>query len=390
MLWINFLHFYQPANIEKEKIIEAAEKSYFYILDCLEKNPKVKFTINLSGCLLLRFDEDLKYQPLIERFARLFSRGQLEIAGTAAYHPLLPLIRGKVAIEQIKEQEKILKKFFDCPRPRGFFFPEMAYSPEAAKMIKRLEYEWIILDEISAGQGLGKIDTSKIYLDKNSGLKVVFRNRRRSSGYIPKHLLEDWGKLEGKTLITATDAELYGLKHNDHSRNFAKLLSHDKLKTASISEYIDCQKEPPEELKIVSSSWETTAEELKRGEAFSLWSGSDKIHVKLWKLANLAQKQYLKHKSEASAPEPGASYWSYWHLARGLSSCGFWWASGKDFSHSFGPKAWSPDEVEKGVNELTRSIRSLEKLTDLKTKLKAEKMALEIKKLIWEKHWRGE
>ena len=32
MKWINFLHFYQPATLNKEQIIEAVEKSYTRII----------------------------------------------------------------------------------------------------------------------------------------------------------------------------------------------------------------------------------------------------------------------------------------------------------------------------------------------------------------------
>lgn len=383
MLWINFLHFYQPANIEKEKIIEAAEKSYSKILTRLEKNPDIKFTANLSGSLLIRFAEELKYDPLINRFASLIAKGQIEIAGTAAYHPLIPLTNSKIVLEQIKEQEELLKKYLTPNKPRGFFLPEMAYSPEAGKQIKKLGYEWIILDEISSGsRRLGKTDTSKIYQDQKSGLKVIFRSRYWSSGYIPKNLLENWEALQGKTIITGTDAELYGLKHEDHTGSFPRLLEKSGLRTAIISEFIDSLDAPPEPVDLSPSSWETTEKEIEGGAPFALWSGNDKIHEKLWKLARLAEKLYLKHKKSA------AGYWAYWHLARGLASCTFWWASGKSFDHNFGPKAWSPDEIEKGVNELVRAVRSLEKFTDLKTKLRAEKLALEIKKLVWEKHWK--
>jgi hypothetical protein len=71
-----------------------------------------------------------------------------------------------------------------------------------------------------------------------------------------------------------------------------------------------------------------------------------------------------------------------------LASCTFWWASSKDFRHIFGPYAWNPDEINKRVNELVKAVRSLEKDTDLKTKIKIENLALDIKKVIWEKHWR--
>jgi hypothetical protein len=74
-------------------------------------------------------------------------------------------------------------------------------------------------------------------------------------------------------------------------------------------------------------------------------------------------------------------------MVRGLASCTFWWASAKDFKHNFGPYAWNPDEIERGLEELIRSIRSLENEKLRADKLKAEKIYLKIKAMIWKRHW---
>ncbi len=100
--------------------------------------------------------------------------------------------------------------------------PEMAYSIKVAKIIKQLGYEWIILDEISGAGELDTLDCRKTYIDSNSELKVIFRQRQYSQSYVPK-LLFEMGPNEKKTaIVTATDAELYGLHHNDISGHFRK------------------------------------------------------------------------------------------------------------------------------------------------------------------------
>jgi alpha-amylase/alpha-mannosidase (GH57 family) len=139
MKWINFLHFYQPANADGEVIKEATDKSYRRVVRALEKNPDKKFTLNITGCLFYRWEE-FGYTDLIERLKKLIASGQAEIVGTAAYHPILPLIKDDEIIRQIKDNEKILNKFLGNEnnqiKPRGFFMPEMAYSEKAAKIIK--------------------------------------------------------------------------------------------------------------------------------------------------------------------------------------------------------------------------------------------------------------
>ena len=100
----------------------------------------------------------------------------------------------------------------------------------------------------------------------------------------------------------------------------------------------------------------------------------------MWELANLAYKTADKYKEDKDY------HWARWHLTRGLASCTFWWASAKDF-RLFGPISWSPDEIERGANELIRSIRALDDTATRKTKIKAEKLYIKIKKMVWEKHW---
>jgi len=378
MLWINLLHLYQPANIEKTKLLEATEKSYERILRALEEHPEIKFTLNIAGCLLMRWDEELGRADLIKRFKKLLDRGQVELTGSAAYHALLPLVPKREAERQIAENEKIIKKYFGARvKLKGFFLPELAYSPNIAKLIKKLGYRWLILDEIAAGK---KIETEKIYLDKNSGLSIIFRDRRLSESYVPEKIT---GLLsEEKIVVSTTDAELYGLRHLDQSASFEKLLKSTKLKTETISGYLN-QQPLAGKIELVASSWQSSKNELAHHNPFALWQNPNhKIQKNLWQLAQLAEKLYTEKIKNQN------SWWARWHLVRGLASCTFWWASKKDLRKVFGPLAWNPDEVEKGINELARSIRSLEKSTDLKTKLKAEKLVAETKNLLWQTHWR--
>jgi hypothetical protein len=115
---------------------------------------------------------------------------------------------------------------------------------------------------------------------------------------------------------------------------------------------------------------------------YALWENSGNgIQRRIWKLAKLASKTIKENKEDDNYK------WARWHLVRGLASCTFWWASGKDFSHIYGPKAWNPDEIEKGIRELIRAIRSIENVKTRKTKINAEKLYLRIKQIIWSEHW---
>lgn len=384
MLWLNFIHFYQPANADKKKIIEATVKSYERILRGLEENPQVKFSANITGCLLSRLDEELNRQDIIRRINKLVQKGQLELVGSAAYHPILPLINPQKAREQIIENKNILKKYFgENIALKGFFFPEMAYSKETAKIVSELGYSWIILDEISANGKLNNINTSQIYNDSNTSLDIIFRSRTLSQTFIPETLLSFLGNKKG-TFISATDAELYGLRHIDEPANFEKLLNsvdNIHIKTDLLSNFINSQTSRIN-ISPISSTWESTEKELTSNSPYHLWDNENNlIQAKLWDLSNYAQNLYYKYNDDANI------WWSHWHLARGLASCTFWWTSSHDMRHVFGPIAWNPDQIELGAQELVRSIRDLEKSTTQEEKLSAENKFSIILKLIWEKHW---
>ncbi|MFC1678262.1 polysaccharide deacetylase family protein [Patescibacteria group bacterium] len=384
MKWINLLHLYQPAHTDAHIIVEATEKSYKRLVRALQENPKIKFTFNITGCLFKRW-EILGYHQLIQDVDSLIKKGQLELTGSAAYHPILPLVPKEEVKTQILENEDILKSHFgDNFKPKGFFLPELAYSTEVGKIISSLGYTWIVLDEIAYCGKLNQVNYKKLYQDKVSGLKIIFRNRKHSKSYVPdtmhKIINSSKNSSNGIVIVTATDAELYGLRHEDFSGEFEKLLQVNNFSSQTISEYISGFEET-EKIRPISSNWESTEKDLVEKKPFALWFEKENpIQQKLWELAKLAINTIENSKKDDSY------YWARWHLVRGLSSCSFWWASAKDF-RLFGPISWNPDEIERGVNELIRSIRALDDITTRQTKMKAEKLYIKIKQMVWEKHW---
>jgi hypothetical protein len=386
MWWLNFLHFYQPANAEFYSIRKALDKSYWRLLRLFEEHLNLRMTINISGCLLERL-ELAKEQAFLDRLKFLVKQKRIELTGSAAYHGFLPLLPEAEVVRQIKANEKILRHHFGPKfKPTGFFLPEMAYSPAVAKIIKRLGYHWIVLDELTfSGLTNKKPQSQRSYLDAASGLQVVFRQHQLSSAYPPDkiwHLFKERDLIgQSKKLnqavpgwddmiITATDAELYGLRHEDP--------------TVTISDYLKkIDQKNQEKVNLCPSSWESTVADLKHREPYALWQNKrNKIQTELWSLANLSLALGDKFKTDKNFS------WHRWHLVRGLASCTFWWASARDFSKIFGPYAWSPDEIERGLEDLIRSVRSFANPKTKKAKLVAEKHYLKIKKLVWEEHWK--
>ena len=380
IIWVNFLHFYQPPTALNEIVIEATDKSYKRIISALKRNPKINFTLNITGCLLEKL-ADLGYSNLINDLKNLVSSGQIELTGSAAWHPLLALLPKQEIVRQIKINQKILQKYFGAKlKLKGFFIPEAAYGVKVAKIVKKLNYRWIMLDEISADIKSNQLDFSNLYIDKNSGLKILFRQRQDSKKYPPQTIFKLIEELKEKMVITATDAELYGLRHQDFSGTFEKLLKRPEIKTLTASEYLAGLSQS-KKITLRASSWESTEKELKNNLPYFLWHNKkNKIQTMLWQLANLAISTVNKY------PEDQNYSWARQHLDNGLASCTFWWASAHDF-RLYGPISWNPDEIEKSANELIRSIRTLADPKTKQTKIKAEKLYIKIKQLIWHKHW---
>lgn len=148
MKWIQFFHLYQPPTQEQAVTEKVTRESYERIVSLHEQFPSMKTTWNLCGSLIELFEQNEQHQ-LIDRMRALNNRGQIELVGTAMYHPLMPKITEEEAERQITWQEDTLRRVFGNEvQLRGFYFPEMAYSSAMAALVKRRGYTWIILDEI--------------------------------------------------------------------------------------------------------------------------------------------------------------------------------------------------------------------------------------------------
>ena len=374
--WVNFLHIYQPPWQTVGVVQQVASQSYEYLISLFKKYPQYKATINISGCLLDMLSE---LRPdLIKDLQVLVKRGQIELTGSSKFHALLPLLDTTEVVRQIMLHDEALNKYFPNYKAQGFYLPEMAYSPSLAKIIKKLGYQWLILDPICSSE---KIDHETLYTIKNVGLKVVFRDRVISKKYPAEEIFNKLEQNNGEELIiSATDGEIYGHRHEDWQGHIEKVLTHRQVEIKTISQYLPGL-QGQKNINLHSASWESSEKELKNNTPFLLWSDpKNKIHKDLWSLLDLASSLLKKYKKDPSFQ------WARMHLDAGSASCTFWWASARQPS-DFSPLTWHPDMIDNGVEELVRSIRSLEKATS-QEKMQAEKLYLNVKKNTWTTHWK--
>ena len=232
IIWVNFLHIYQPPWQDKGIIEQVAIESYDYILTLLEKYNNFKVTLNISGSLIEQLEE---LRPdLIKRIQALVKKNRIELTSSAKYHAILPLLPLREIKRQIKLNKQILTKYFNFKKIKGFYLPEMAFDIKTAKIIKSLGYKYIIIDEINYK---GKVDNNILYKINKLGLIVVFRNRKISKSYPPEIIYNKLKEKGEETIVTGTDGEIYGHQHQDWQGHLEKILK-KKIKVRTISEYL--------------------------------------------------------------------------------------------------------------------------------------------------------
>ncbi len=375
MKWVNFLHLYQPPTQTKEVVDKIVHECYALIPELLKKHPKMRLTINFSGSLLELLDKH-GHKDLIETYRKFVKEGRVELVGSAMYHPLMPLVSPEMMKRQIKRNNAVLKGYFgDAYVPRGFYFPEMAYSRAAGEVVKELGFEWTILDEIHSSVPVEPDITYKIL---DSGLIAVFRNREFSRSFPPEFIMTNLNRAPDP-LVTAHDGELYGHWHTDDKGFYEKAFTAGNIRMLTVSEYIQERKDG-KAIKLRKASWESTEDELAVRNPFALWNApNNEVHQKLWQFAAMAEKIVMAHPKDEHFERAETI------LDKGFASCAWWWASGRKLG-PFSPVSWNPTEIEKGAVTLLNSVRSL-KTIPLADRLKVEKAFSIFRELVWTIHW---
>lgn len=352
MFWANFLHIYQPPTQKPFWIHKITAESYRPVLRQLKTFPDAKLTLNVNGILLDHFH---KYGEgdIIEMIGELLESGQLELTGSAKYHPLLPFLPESEAVRQIELHRATLREYFgDLCEPRGFFPPEMGFTRKVAEVASSLGYEWIIIDELAHSGGKTAVDYSKIYeVEGLENFKVYFRERRMSwillSGQVGtgRLLVQSLGERLQKNeyLLTAMDGETFGHHRPGLENLLFEIYQSPELKTALIS---DLPRHFHEVVKInpLPSTWALMEKDLEKKIPFSRWQDEDNIiHQTQWELTNLAiQTIESADKKDPSYAAARAM------LDRALHSDQYWWASARPW--------WSIEMIERGAKELYDTV----------------------------------
>jgi len=369
-----FLHFYQPSIQYQPVLDRIVHQSYIPILEFLERHPQAIITANfcasLSEQLLTR-----GYKDLLDRFSRLALSGQLELVGSAAYHPLLSKLPEDEIRRQILLNDKINRFCFGGawkPIPnQGFFPPELAYSKIVGKVLDRLGFKWVLLSE-SSYPSLD-IPDERLYKIKDISLFGFFRDNElslrtafgciRTRHSFRRALEEHLGKRE--YIIAAMDAETFGHHLKDGLEILSGIFKNDEeIRFCTISQLFPLFDNKIEKVDAQEGTWGTTAENKLQGQLYPRWDlPNNPLHQKEWELHSLAIK--LVNSSRCRFDDFDSAFYRYqagtilppkqlnWLVARELldkSLCSdlFWWSSRNPY--------WHPLLVQENLQLLRRVV----------------------------------
>ena len=167
------LHMYQPPWQYKDMLETISNECYLWLTKWFSEQKGFKATINLNYSLTeLLIDNGLN--KIIDNIGAGLENGSIELTGTAAYHPILPLIPKDEIKRQIALNYKKHGEIFgNLWKPKGFFPPEMAVSPDLVRIVRSFGYEWMITEDIVNDMDRRISDNSIVTVDDFS---IFFRN----------------------------------------------------------------------------------------------------------------------------------------------------------------------------------------------------------------------
>lgn len=357
MLKIGFLlHFYQPSTQFPEILDKITRRSYEPLLSIFEEFPEAHFTVNFGGSLIELWQRSGR-SDLISRCKNVLQKGNIEVVGTAKYHPLLSKIPPTEIESQIRLQEETLSKYLQVPKPRGFFPPEMAYARPLAESLSRLGYNWVLLDQKACPDSADSSDVTKaefvskihslpikaIFREAPLSYRIAFASIKTLKNFKTaiEHLLTTDGYI-----ILAMDAETFGWHRRTQLRFLRLILKANRSKKAgfelsTISSIVD--KFPAgSQIEPLVSSWGNMELSDSGDRIFPRWDNpNNQVHQLQWQLLSLAITACGNDPEDSPSRE---------FLAMGEQSDQFWWASGNP--------CWLPPMVRSGAELLEKAVHS--------------------------------
>ncbi|OLS32331.1 MAG: Alpha-amylase [Candidatus Heimdallarchaeota archaeon AB_125] len=340
------LHAYQPITQNREILERIMTNCYIPFFENLLENKNVRITLNISGCLLEKLAVD--YPDVLTLIEKAILANQIELMGSAFYHPILPFISIDNQKYQIGKQKEFIQNILGL-NTRVFFPPELAVSEEIIPQIIEKNYEIVVIPDNSYYQLVG----GNYFLENGKSILTIKRDKEISNKISFDHFKRDVSlglrelqikhKMRDYPIVLAMDLETFGEHHEEYYKFFFELAA--MVDTIALSK---CAANFPITrviTEINSTSWSTSEDDLENDIPYPLWDHPENpvhqlqhTHIRL-----LDQiKQYIN----------SGDWLDEYHAAQ--YSCQFWWAS---------RYSWSQELIHTGLkyqrNTLGKMIEDL-------------------------------
>lgn len=351
MYWVNFLHIYQPPDQSDEILKRVVNESYRPLFNGFLKIKNLKINLNINAALTELLVKK-GYSDVVDLIRRLAESKKLEFTETAKYHPFLPLLTKKEIFRQIRENKKTNKKYFGSFYQTNCFFPpEMAFNLKVGKIVAKMGYPMLILDEI-AYPGSPVFLKKKLFKLKGGNPILVFRERRVSNCLMSALVKNerDLHQILGEDikkeiyLLTGIDGETFGHHRPGLEKSLFKIVSLKEPKQIFLSE-IPKYFEIDGEILPRTSTWASSVEDIEKKLHFYSWKDpKNKIHQLQWKFLKYLRSLINKRKTSKRITRK---------YDEAIASDQFFWASGEPW--------WSLEIIEKGAFKLLKVLKSITK-----------------------------
>ena len=342
------LHFYQPWWQFTTTLRNIVNQCYRPILRIVNEIDEFCLTANINLSLLdLLLEKD--FPDVIAGFREAVRAGKIELMGSPAHHPILPLIPDFLKRAQIEEDERRKESQFNLGRNcRGFYLPEMAFSRNDVDLLKDYGYKWTVVDDEPFRYA--HVNVPFDHIVTWNGFKIYLRSRLWSYGKNGhegiafgrlsfddlktrmEHEISSWTKNNPAYIVLAMDAETFGHHHSHLCESFLepflkewsgnKIVRIENLELSFPSQSVNY---------IPDGSWSTHEDNLKQNDPYHLWNSRFNIyHDTLWKLVHIALRYYEKYPEEC---------------LKITSSCHWWWIAG--YPHPY----WNPSFMMLGAKK---------------------------------------
>jgi len=217
---INFIftiHFHQPIGQLKWVNERVYENSYKLLLDIFKKYADLKFTIHISGPLLMYLRDT--FPDWIEEIAKLGDYGTFEFLAGSLGEAILPLLPVEDRLYQVKEYLRFFENIFGF-KPKGLWLPERVWEPSLPEPLVRNGIEYVLIDDSTLYRsGRSEPDNYYVWLTEDSGykLKIFFIDTGlryvlpwRSSEEVFNYMLSKGSDTSERVIVWGSDAEKFG------------------------------------------------------------------------------------------------------------------------------------------------------------------------------------